>query len=128
MLRVPRSRPYANQFMATAQTKLCEPKHDLRIVGSTAPMPSYGYCYELSESHIHFSGMAQALSEVLMRVRLKTALDSDLQDRTAKCAYLASTFRGKVLNWFSPAYWTSYWNCPRTNGFSITITIRFFND
>jgi hypothetical protein len=33
-----------NQFMATAQTKLCEPKHDLRIVGSTAPMPSYGYC------------------------------------------------------------------------------------
>ena len=65
-------------------------------------MPSYGYRYGLGGSHIHFSGMAQALSEVLMRLRLKTALDSDLQDSTAKCAYLASTFRGKALDWFSP--------------------------
>ena len=88
--------------MTTAQTKVCEPKHHLHTVGSTAPMPSYGYRYGLGGSHIHFSGMAQALSEVLMRLRLKTALDSDLQDSTPSAPTSPPLSGGRPSISFSP--------------------------
>lgn len=70
--------------------------------------------WSVDTGDLHFTGKAEELPKVLMHVRLKSALDSDLKISSVKCAYLASTFRGKALDWFTrsvtitPELFTNY--------------------
>ena len=77
-------------------------------------MSSDGDSFSVDVPTMTFSGDPQELLRVLMHVRLKRALDSDLEVETVRCAYLASTFRGKAMDWFvrslptNPLLLTSY--------------------
>ncbi len=55
-------------------------------------------------SDFKFTGKTEELSQLLMDFRLKKILDPDLRnDDEAQCAYLATTFQGKVMTWFVSA-------------------------
>lgn len=69
--------------------------------------------WSVEAGELHFTGKPEDLPKVLMHVRLKAALDSDMQRGHVKCAYLASTFRGRALDWFTR---------------SVEVTPKLFND
>ena len=51
---------------------------------------------------VTFSGEPRELDAVLLHVRIKRALDSDVDsNESVRCAYLVSTFRGKAMDWFT---------------------------
>ncbi len=54
-----------------------------------------------TDHNITFTGEAEQLAALWLHIKLKKLLDSDVRKQRACCAYTASLFRGKALDWFA---------------------------
>lgn len=54
-----------------------------------------------TDHNITFTGEAEQLAALWLHIKLKKLLDSDVRKQRVCCAYTASLFRGKALDWFA---------------------------